>query len=202
MNTLNTLNQSSVATVSGRQNLLNQHAITLWLTGLSGAGKSSLALALESALHKLGRVSFVLDGDHVRHGLNRDLGFSIKDRSENIRRSAEVAKLMNEAGLIVICSLISPARHDREIAKTIIGADNYFEVYLSTPLNICEERDPKGLYRRARAGEIKEFTGISASYEMPVEPALTIDTSQFDMNTSVAILLNMLTDVLSIKKVT
>jgi adenylyl-sulfate kinase len=159
------------------EKVVRQRPVTVWLTGLSGAGKSTLAIALERRLIGNGRACHVLDGDNVRHGLNRDLGFSAADRSENIRRVAEVAKLMNDAGLIVITAFISPYRADREMAREIIGSDNFFEVHLSAPIAICEQRDAKGWYKKARAGEIADFTGISAPYEPPLNPAASIDTS-------------------------
>lgn len=165
---------------------LGQRAATIWLTGLSGAGKSTLACAVEQRLMAEGRIAFVLDGDNLRHHLNRDLGFTARDRQENIRRSAEVAKLMNDAGLIVICAFISPLRADREMARAIIGADNFVEVYVSTPREVCEERDPKGLYQKARAGLIPEFTGVSAPYEVPLEPALVLDTDQLSLEQACA----------------
>lgn len=161
-----------------RQNLLGQQAITIWLTGLSAAGKSTLAFALEKALVADGRACFVLDGDNIRHGLNKNLGFSRDDRSENIRRIAEVARLMNDAGLIVVTALISPYATDRMMAKEIIGSKSFREVYISTPLTVCESRDPKGYYAKARAGALPDFTGVSSSYEYPSEPDLTIDTSE------------------------
>jgi len=151
---------------------------TLWLTGLSGSGKTTLALALSQRLIQLGNLHFVLDGDVVRTGLCKDLGFSEADRHENIRRVAEVARLMNLAGLTTLCALISPRHADRELARGIIGADHFIEVHISTAIEICERRDPKGLYRRARAGELAGFTGISAPYEEPVHPALRLDTGQ------------------------
>jgi len=150
---------------------------TLWLTGLSGAGKSTLAAALAEQLAARGVAHFCLDGDVVRAGLCRDLGFSAADRRENIRRVAEVARLLNLAGLVVICSLISPLQADREQARAIIGPEHFLEVHLSTPLAVCEQRDPKGLYRRARSQQLADFTGISAPYECPPAPALTIDSS-------------------------
>ncbi|WP_215409809.1 adenylyl-sulfate kinase [Janthinobacterium sp. JC611] len=158
---------------------------TLWLTGLSGAGKTSIALALAQALKAQGRAATVLDGDQLRHGLNRDLGFTPEDRHENIRRAAEVARLMNEAGLIVIAALISPYRSDRAMAAQIIGAPQFVEVYVSTPLEVCEARDVKGLYAKARAGQIAQFTGISAPYEAPLAPALTLDTGALALDESV-----------------
>jgi adenylylsulfate kinase len=161
-----------------REAALGQRAATVWLTGLPGAGKSTLAYALEKRLFALGRTCYVLDGDNVRHGLNRDLGFSPGDRSENIRRLAEVAKLMCDAGLIVIVAAISPCREDRAAARAIIGAHRFVETYVSTPLECCEARDPKGLYARARRGEIGSFTGISAPYEPPGDAHITLDTSE------------------------
>ena len=157
--------------------LHGQQPLTLWLTGLSASGKSTLAYALERALINAGSACYVLDGDNVRHGLNRNLGFSVEDRTENIRRIAEVAKLMNDAGLIVITAFISPTIADRSMAKEIVGASHFKEVYVSTPLDACEARDPKGLYAKARAGKVAEFTGISANYEPPISPDLMIDTS-------------------------
>lgn len=159
-----------------RQTLLGQLPYTIWLTGLSAAGKSTLAFALERALIEKGRACYVLDGDNVRHGLSRDLGFSDKDRTENIRRIAEVAKLMNDAGLIVITAFISPLRSDREMAKQILGEDHYREIYVSTSIEVCESRDPKGLYQKARQGLVKDFTGVSAPYETPLSPSLNLDT--------------------------
>jgi adenylylsulfate kinase len=167
------------ATISPAQRaqLLQQRPCTLWFTGLSAAGKSTLAFDLDAALHQRGRASYVLDGDNVRHGLNRDLGFTPADRTDNIRRIAEVARLMNEAGLIVLTAFISPYRADRELARQIIGEANFLEIHVSTPLAVCEARDPKSLYRKARRGEIGEFTGVSAPYEAPLAADLCIDTS-------------------------
>ncbi|UXJ53048.1 adenylyl-sulfate kinase [Pseudomonas citronellolis] len=173
-----------------RRQLFGHRPCTFWLTGLSGAGKSTLAFALEQALIDLDRACFVLDGDNVRHGLNRNLGFSATDRAENIRRVAEVARLMNEAGLIVISAFISPFREDRAMAREIIGADRFNEVHVSTPLEICESRDPKGLYHKARNGEIADFTGISSPYEAPDAPQLVLDTSQLDKAAALDRLLN------------
>ncbi|MDG0980786.1 MAG: adenylyl-sulfate kinase [Halieaceae bacterium] len=179
----NEINKTEVAWHSGhvqpqdRQQLLGQKPLTLWLTGLSASGKSTVAFALEQTLTNLGHVAYVLDGDNVRHGLNSDLGFSHEDRTENIRRIAEVAKLMNSAGLIVITAFISPYIEDRELAKKIIGHESFMEVYVSTPIKECEARDPKGMYMRARAGGLSEFTGVNAPYEPPLIPDLIIDTS-------------------------
>jgi bifunctional enzyme CysN/CysC len=158
----------------------NQAPLTIWLTGLSGSGKSTLANELEKRLVALGKHTMLLDGDNIRHGLNMNLGFKETDRVENIRRVAEVAKLLNEAGLIAITSFISPYESDRENARRIIG-DNFVEVFVSTPLQECEKRDVKGLYRKARAGEIPNFTGISSPYEKPQNPQIEIDTSQYSI---------------------
>jgi bifunctional enzyme CysN/CysC len=160
-----------------RANLLRQAPATIWLTGLSGSGKSTLAFDLERRLMELGHTCFVLDGDNIRHGLNRDLGFTPSDRRENIRRIAEVARLFNDAGLIVITAFIAPYAEDREIARTIIGKDRFLETYLTADLSTCEKRDPKGLYAKARKGQIAEFTGVSAPYEPPSNPALALDTA-------------------------
>lgn len=149
---------------------------TVWLTGLSGAGKSTIAYELEIRLLAEGHPCFVLDGDNLRHRLNRDLGFTPEDRKENIRRAAEVARLMNEAGLLVVTSFISPYREDRAMAAAIIGAEHFIEVHVCTPVDVCEARDPKGLYAKARAGQIPEFTGISSPYEPPLAPAIALDT--------------------------
>ena len=175
-----------------RHHLLGQYPMTLWLTGLSAAGKSALAFALERILINQGRACCVLDGDNVRHGLNSNLGFSATDRTENIRRVAEVARLMNDAGLIVVVALISPNRDDRAAASRIIGVDKFREVYVSTSLAVCESRDPKGLYSKVRAGTLAEFTGISAPYEQPVSPALEIDTLQLPLEQAVSQLLALI----------
>jgi bifunctional enzyme CysN/CysC len=166
-------------TSAERARLLRQTATTLWLTGLSGAGKSTFAYALEHELVSGGHACVVLDGDNVRHGLNRDLGFAPADRSENIRRVAEVARLFNDAGLIVITAFISPYTADRDLAREIVGRERFVETLVDAPLAECERRDPKGLYRKARAGEIPEFTGITAPYERPVAPDLVIDTASY-----------------------
>ncbi|MNN29381.1 Adenylyl-sulfate kinase [compost metagenome] len=175
-----------------REKFLGQKPVTVWLTGLSGSGKSTLAFALEKALLDRHKLAYTLDGDNIRHGLCRDLGFSANDRSENIRRIAEVAHLMNDAGLIVISSFISPYREDREMACNVIGRERFIEVHVSTPLEACEQRDPKGLYRKARAGELPDFTGISAPYEAPHSAALHLDTSQLSVEDCLAPLLKLL----------
>ena len=175
-----------------RIRLFRQNPVTVWFTGLSGAGKSTLAFVLEKRLLELGHASYVLDGDNVRHGLNSNLGFSHEDRTENIRRIAEVARLMNDAGLIVITAFISPFREDREVARRIIGAEKFLEVHVSTPLTVCEERDTKGMYKRARAGEVHDFTGVSSPYEAPSDPALSLDTTIADIDSCVEEILRML----------
>lgn len=155
-----------------------QEPFTLWFTGLSGSGKSTIANAVEKRLFAMNKHTMILDGDNVRKGLNRNLGFKEQDRIENIRRIAEVSKLMNDAGLIVLTSFISPYEADRENAKNIIGEENFYEIYISTSLEECERRDVKGLYRKARNGEIPNFTGISSGYEAPVDPSLVIDAGK------------------------
>ena len=163
--------------MSEREQHLRQRSATLWLTGLSGSGKSTLAFEVERRLLSQGRVCYVLDGDNIRHGLNRDLGFSAADRHENVRRVAEVARLMNDAGLLVITAFISPYRDDRALARSVIGQERFLEVWVNAELSTCESRDPKGLYAKARAGVIAEFTGVSAPYEAPLQPDLALDTS-------------------------
>jgi bifunctional enzyme CysN/CysC len=171
----NTYFQSFEVTKSARARLNGQRPVLLWFTGLSGAGKSTIANSLEQKLHALGKRTFVLDGDNVRHGLNRDLGFTEADRVENIRRVAEVAKLFVEAGLIAIVSFISPFRAEREMARGLMAVDEFVEIFVDTPLEICEQRDPKGLYRKARRGELRNFTGLDSPYERPGDPELTLD---------------------------
>lgn len=160
-----------------RERLLGQRGATVWLTGLSGAGKSTIAKEMERQLIRGGHPACILDGDNIRHGLNRDLGFGPEDRRENIRRIAEVARLFNEAGLMAISAFISPYRADRDNARSIVGADRWIEVYVRTPLAVCEARDPKGLYRKARRGEIPQFTGVTDPYEPPLTPDVSLDTA-------------------------
>lgn len=169
------MNNDSSSLVPSSMNYPAQAPRVLWLTGLSGAGKSTLAHALQTALRNAGQPAFTLDGDVLRRGLCRDLGFSLEDRSENIRRIAETSRLMCDAGLIVIVACISPLHADREMARDVIGAERFADIYLSTSLAVCEQRDVKGLYRQARAGLITEFTGISSPYQPPRAPALTLD---------------------------
>ncbi|KAF8673429.1 hypothetical protein HU200_048994 [Digitaria exilis] len=159
---------------SERQNLLNQKGCVVWITGLSGSGKSTLACALSRELHARGHLTYVLDGDNLRHGLNRDLSFKAEDRAENIRRVGEVAKLFADAGLICIASLISPYRSDRSACRSLLPKSSFIEVFLNAPLEVCEARDPKGLYKLARAGKIKGFTGIDDPYEPPSDCEIVI----------------------------
>ncbi|MDX6767807.1 MAG: sulfate adenylyltransferase subunit CysN [Candidatus Methylacidiphilales bacterium] len=181
----NITREDHLVTSSDRETMLRQRGVTFWLTGLSGSGKSTIAKAFEQKLVSLGRPCYILDGDNIRHGLNRDLGFSMEDRTENIRRISEVARLFNQAGLIVITAFISPYQRDRAAAREIIGEDAFVEVHVDTPIAVCESRDPKGLYRKARAGEIPQFTGISDPYEAPEKPELRLATAEMDVQSSV-----------------
>lgn len=160
-----------------REVLLNQKPCILWFTGLSGSGKSTIANAVEVELYKRGIKTYLLDGDNVRHGLNKDLGFSEVDRIENIRRIGEVSKLFVDAGLITLTAFISPFKSDRQIARSLVKYDEFIEVFIDTPLEVCEQRDPKGLYKKARDGAIKNFTGIDSPYEEPDEPQVHIQTA-------------------------
>jgi len=168
-----------------REALLQQRGKVVWFTGLSGSGKSTLANALEIELHKQGKHTFLLDGDVVRQGLNQDLGFSDQDRTENIRRIAHVAKLMMDAGLIVICAFISPFRVERRLARELAGEDRFIEIYLDTPMSVCEERDVKGLYKKAKDGALPNLSGIGSDYEVPENPEMMIDTSQYTIEHSI-----------------
>ena len=175
-----------------REGLVGQRGVTIWLTGLSGSGKSTIAVAAERVLILRGHLAFVLDGDNIRHGLNRNLGFSPEDRSENIRRIGEVSKLFTEAGVIVFSSFISPYRSDRDTARAGMAPGDFVEVYVDASLATCEDRDVKGLYKKARAGEIPEFTGISAPYEAPESPELILDTNRQSVEESVSQLIEFL----------
>lgn len=172
-----------------REALLKQKGIMIWFTGLSGSGKSTLAIALERELYKQGILCRILDGDNIRSGINNNLGFSEADRTENIRRIAEVSKLFVDCGIVTIAAFISPTHAIRRMASEIIGEDDFLEVYVSTPIEECERRDIKGLYAKARRGEIKEFTGISSPFEAPEHPFISIDTSRQSLADSVKILL-------------
>jgi adenylylsulfate kinase len=175
-----------------REQLLGQRGVTVWLTGLSGSGKSTIAVAAEKMLLERGRHAYVLDGDNVRHGLNKNLGFSPADRTENIRRIGEVAKLFTDAGVIVMTSFISPYRADRDAVRAVMGKGDFVEVHVQASVETCEGRDVKGLYKKARAGEIPEFTGISAPYEAPERPELVLDTKAQSVEESVAVLVSYL----------
>lgn len=175
-----------------KEELLQQRGKVFWFTGLSGSGKSTIAKGLEEALHSKGFFSVVLDGDNVRTGINNNLGFSDADRQENIRRIAEVAKLFVSNGTIVICSFVSPAEAMRSLAKNIIGETDFVEIFVNTPIEECEKRDVKGLYAKARAGEIKDFTGVNAPFEIPVNPDLEIQTINKEVAESVAEAVNFI----------
>lgn len=175
-----------------KEELLKQRSVMIWFTGLSGSGKSTIAIALERELHKRGLLCRILDGDNIRSGINNNLGFTEADRIENIRRIAEVSKLFVDTGIITIAAFISPSNDIREMAANIIGKDDFLEVYVSTPIEECERRDVKGLYAKARRGEIKNFTGISAPFETPAHPALTLDTSALSLEESVNKLLELI----------
>lgn len=162
---------------SQRASIKNQKPLCIWFTGLSGAGKSTIANLLEQQLVALGKHTYLLDGDNVRHGLNSDLGFGESDRIENIRRVSEVAKLLVDAGLVVLVSFISPFRAERDAARALFESDEFFEVYVDTPLSVCEQRDAKGLYQKVRNGELKQFTGIDSPYEIPLSPDMHLDSS-------------------------
>jgi len=172
--------------------LLKQRSVMIWLTGLSGSGKSTIAIALERELHRLGLLCRILDGDNIRSGINNNLGFSEADRVENIRRIAEIGKLFIDTGIITIAAFISPMNSLREMAASIIGKNNFLEIYVNTSLAECERRDVKGLYAKARRGEIKEFTGISAPFEEPLHPDLVLDTSILSVKESVDELLKLI----------
>lgn len=169
-----------------------QKPCIVWLTGLSGSGKSTIANALEGELYTRGHHSYLLDGDNIRLGLNKNLGFSDADRTENIRRIGEVAKLFVDAGLIAITAFISPFRADRDLVRGLVAPGEFFEVYVKAPLEVCEQRDPKGLYKKARAGAIKQFTGIDSPYEEPLKPELVIDTAEHPLEASTGLLLEAL----------
>ncbi len=177
---------------SDKEQLLNQRSVMIWFTGLSGSGKSTIAIALERELQKRGLLCQILDGDNIRSGINNNLGFTAEDRKENIRRIAEVGKLFVQTGIISIAAFISPNNELREMAADIIGKDDFMEIYVSTPLEECERRDVKGLYAKARKGEIKNFTGISAPFEAPNHPALSLDTSKLSLEESVNQLLELI----------
>jgi adenylylsulfate kinase len=185
---------SAGVTREGREQRRGHRGATLWFTGLSGSGKSTLATRVEQALSECGHVAYFLDGDNVRHGLCRDLGFSQEDRTENIRRTGEVAKLFSDAGVLVLCAFISPYRSDRDAVRKNMRAGDFIEIYVQASLATCEARDPKGLYRKARAGGITDMTGIGAPYEAPDHPELTLDTETQSQEEGVARVLGFLRD--------
>lgn len=179
----------SKVSAEARQRLMNQRPKLIWFTGLSGSGKSTLAVQLESALHAKGFKTYLLDGDNIRSGLNKDLAFTDDARVENIRRISEVCKLFLDAGVVLLSAFISPFRADREQVRRIVGGENYVEVFVDAPLEVCEQRDVKGLYRKARAGEVKNFTGISSPYEKPSDPTVVIHTDRISVEESLEVLM-------------
>lgn len=182
-----------------REQLMNQHATLIWFTGLSGSGKSTLAVQLEAQLHNLGYKTYLLDGDNIRAGLNKDLSFTDDGRVENIRRIGEVSKLLLDAGVIVLSAFISPFNADREQVKQIVGPSNYIEVFVDAPLEVCEQRDVKGLYKKARAGEVKNFTGIDSPYEVPTNADIVIPTGSWSVDESIGRLMEFVINKISLK---
>lgn len=177
-----------------KEQLLHQHGIMIWMTGLSGSGKSTVALGVERELHKRGILCRILDGDNIRSGINSNLGFSEEDRRENIRRIAEIGKLFVQTGIVTIACFVSPTEDLRRMAREIIGPEDFREVYIATPLEECERRDVKGLYARARRGEVKDFTGISAPFEAPRHPDLSLDTSRMTLEAEVMAVVSLITE--------
>ncbi|MEC2059920.1 adenylyl-sulfate kinase [Bacillus stercoris] len=177
---------------SDRQSLNGHKSCVLWFTGLSGSGKSVLANAVDEKLYRRGIQSYVLDGDNIRHGLNKDLGFQTGDRIENIRRIGEVAKLFVDSGQMILTAFISPFREDRDMVRALFPKDEFFEIYVKCPLHVCEQRDPKGLYKKARNGEIKHFTGIDSPYEAPISPDFIIESDQISISDGADLIINEL----------
>lgn len=196
---LNTVRHEYKVTKVDRENVNKHRSMLVWFTGLSGSGKSTLANLVEIELNKKGVLTFSLDGDNIRQGINKDLSFAPKDRTENIRRIAEIGHLMVEAGVVTLAAFVSPYIKDREAIKAIVGAENFVEIYINTSLEECERRDVKGLYKKARAGEIKNMTGISAPYEAPVHPDLEIITDKTSIETSVQSILDFIVKKLNLK---
>ncbi len=192
MESPHTLQQHSLINRHHREELNRHPSLNLWFTGLSGSGKSTLAHAVEERLHRIGCHTYVFDGDNVRHGLCGDLDFSLADRTENIRRIAEMIRLFLDAGIISLTAFISPLQIDRELARKIIGAENIIEIYCNCPLEICEQRDVKGLYKKARSGEITNYTGISSPYEAPEAPDILLDTGSSPIDECVATIIAVL----------
>lgn len=190
--TQNIVWHSSTVTKTDRQKLNQHKSGILWFTGLSGSGKSTVANALEKRLYEQGIRTYLLDGDNIRHGLNKDLGFSAEARKENIRRISEVAKLFVDAGTIVLTAFISPFREDRQIARDLVNSDEFLEIYIKCSLEECENRDPKGLYVKARNGQIPDFTGISSPYEEPLDPDLVVETDRLSIDEAVDLIIDHL----------
>lgn len=188
----NTVRHNYQIKQADRNRMTGNSSFVVWFTGLSGSGKSTLANKLEEQLFAQGIHSYVLDGDNIRQGINRDLNFTEEDRTENLRRIAEIAKLFVDAGIVTIAAFIAPLAAEREKIRSIVGADNFVEIYVSTPIEECEKRDVKGLYKRARLGEIPHFTGISSPYEAPKNPDLEIDTSKIEVEEAIVSILNVI----------
>lgn len=185
---------------SDKERQLGQRGATIWFTGLSGSGKSTIAIALEERLSREGILCRILDGDNIRTGINRGLGFSEEDRRENIRRIAEVCKLFTDTGIVTLAAFVSPTNELRELAREIIGDEDFVEIYVATPLEECERRDVKGLYAKARRGEIRDFTGITSPFEVPVKPTLTIDTTNRDIESCVDEVYNVIIEKIKLTK--
>ena len=194
MNSSNVVQHRATVTRNRREQLNRHKSVIIWFTGLSGSGKSTLAHSVEEELHQAGCRTFVFDGDNVRHGLCANLSFSEKDRHENIRRIGEMSKLFIEAGVIALTAFISPFKVDRERVRALVSENDFIEIYCDSPLSVCEERDVKGLYKKARSGEIKNYTGISSPYEKPEHPDLVVDTAGKSIETNVEKILNFLED--------
>jgi adenylylsulfate kinase len=192
MKSTNTVWHNATVTRQRREQLNGHKSALLWFTGLSGSGKSTLAHIVEEQLYRRGCGTIVFDGDNVRHGLCSDLGFSLNDRAENIRRIGEMSKLFLESGVIALTAFISPFRKDRELVRRLVGTDNFIEIYCDCPIEICEARDVKGLYKRARTGEIREFTGISSPYEAPENPDLVLDSGRAPLETCVQAVIELM----------
>jgi adenylylsulfate kinase len=197
---LNIVKQEYSITKNDQNSFKGHQSFLIWFTGLSGSGKSTIANELLNQLHKKGFHVYALDGDNIRFGLNKDLTFSTADRTENLRRIGEVSKLLIDAGIITIAAFVSPLIEHRESIKSIVGSDNFIEIFVNTPIEECEKRDVKGLYAKARKGEIKDFTGIDAPYEIPLSPNIEINTIQLSVEKAVEKIFDYLTDKLTIKQ--